>query len=113
MFEQALSHWESDDFFQYFQQAFTQLSLDELPLFVCCKYSGAIDRDSISLRLLSSRSDSQAIHLNIGVFFCEILSGCACNDDPSQAIMLENNYCELMVKINRADAKVTFASCAS
>ncbi|MBC8494222.1 MAG: hypothetical protein ISR74_06320 [Candidatus Thioglobus sp.] len=112
MFEQALNHWEEDDFFQYFQQAFAQLNLDELPLFTCCKYSGVIDPDSISLRLLSSRSDAQTIHLKIGVFFCEILSGCACSDDPSLAIMLENNYCELTVEINRADAKTTFASCA-
>ena len=108
MFEQALNHWEEDDFFQYFQQAFAQLSLDELPLSACCMYSGVIDPDSISLRLLSSRSDAQTIYLKIGIFFCEILSGCACSDDPSQAIVLENSYCELSATLDRKNAKLSF-----
>ncbi|CAC9490830.1 hypothetical protein BPUTSESOX_1873 [uncultured Gammaproteobacteria bacterium] len=41
------------------------------------------------------------IQLKTGVFFREVLAGCACSDDVSQAINYENGYCELQVKFNR------------
>ncbi|MBT6360436.1 MAG: hypothetical protein HOJ52_06195, partial [Candidatus Thioglobus sp.] len=44
----------------------------------------------------------------IGVFFCEVLSGCACSDDPSQAMMLENSYCELRMDIDCTSAQIEF-----
>ncbi|MDG2395143.1 hypothetical protein [Candidatus Thioglobus sp.] len=108
MFSQALKHWGSDDFPQCFKRAFGGLNLDDLPLFACCTHSGVIDKDSISVTILSSSADKQTIHLKIGVFFCEILSGCACSDDPSQAMILENSYCELSVKLNRNNATLSF-----
>jgi len=36
------------------------------------------------------------------VFFQEILSGCACSDDPSQAMTHENSYCEINIIINKS-----------
>ena len=108
MFDQALEYWGSDSFPHYFKRAFSKLSLSELPLLACCQHSGVIDKETISLSILTSSADEQAIHLKIGVFFCEILSGCACSDDPSQAIMLENSYCELSVKLDRHKAELSF-----
>lgn len=108
MFSQALKHWGSDEFSHCFKRAFSGLSLDDLPLFACCAHSGVIDKDSISVTILSSSADKQTIHLKIGVFFCEILSGCACSDDPSQAMILENSYCELNAQLNRKNANLSF-----
>ena len=108
MFKQALKRWGSDDFPQCFKLAFAQLTLDELPLFSCCTHSGVIDKDSISIAILSSSADEQTICLKIGVFFCEILSGCACSDDPSQAMIFENSYCELVLELDRQTAKINF-----
>ncbi len=108
MFDKSLKHWGSDEFSQYFKQDFNSLDLEELPLFACCTHSGVIDKDSVGLRILNSSSDEQTIYLKIGVFFCEILSGCACNDDPSQAMMFENSYCEFSVELDRGNAQVSF-----
>ncbi|SMM98166.1 hypothetical protein SPONL_1963 [uncultured Candidatus Thioglobus sp.] len=36
------------------------------------------------------------------------MAGCACSDDPSQAISYENGYCELQVSIDKATQKITF-----
>jgi hypothetical protein len=108
MFKQALKHWGNDDFFQYFKLAFNKLTLDELPLFDYCTHSLIIDKDSIDITMLSSADNEQVVILKIGVFFREVLSGCACNDDPSQAIIFENSYCELSLEINQQTAKISF-----
>lgn len=115
MFNEALKYWGSDEFPEYFKRAIQALELDQLPLFECCHHSGVIDQSSIDVMILSSSADMQALHLKIGVFFCEISSGCACRDDPSPAEIRENSYCELLVEIDRTDAavKFTYASYAS
>lgn len=90
------------------QQALKHLTLDNLPLIECCHHSGNIDEESIDINLLSSAEFEQVIQLKIGVFFREILPGCACSDDPSQAISYENGYCELQVEVDKTTAKVIF-----
>ena len=108
MFKKVLKHWDSDDFSQYFKYAFNTLKLEDLPLFQHCTHSGVIDEDSVEVRVLSRSMDEQIAHLTIGVFFCEVLSGCACSDDPSQAMMLENSYCELRMDIDCTSAQIEF-----
>jgi len=108
VFDQALKYWGSADFSEYFKRAFGELSLEELPLLDCCQHSGVIYKDTIGVTILASSADSQAIYLKIGVFFCEILSGCACSDDPSQAIMLENSYCEFNATLHKKNAQLSF-----
>ena len=115
MFDEALQYWGSDEFPQYFKRAIQALDLDQLPLFECCNHSAVIDQKSIDVMILSSSADEQTIHLKIAVFFCEILSGCACSDDPSQGEIRENSYCELLVEIDQDNSQVdfTYASYAS
>ncbi|WP_237732038.1 hypothetical protein [Bathymodiolus thermophilus thioautotrophic gill symbiont] len=50
----------------------------------------------------------QRFQLKIGVFFREVLTGCACSDDPLQAIMYENGYCELHAELNKTTALISF-----
>ncbi len=108
MFRVVLSHWGKDSFTQHFKAAIQALELGVLPLERCCNHSAIIDKDSIDVMILSSSADNKTIQLKIGVFFCEVLSGCACSDDPSQAMIHENSYCELLVEIDRANAQVEF-----
>ena len=107
MFKMALEHWD-DDFFQYFKRAFSTLNFDDIPLSQHCSHSGIIDKDNIEITILSKSMNKQVASLTIGVFFCEILSGCACSDDPSQAMTYENAYAELHMTIERADARIKF-----
>ena len=110
MFANALAHWQTDEFFKYLKQDFAALELTQLPLSSCCNHSAVIDKDSIEVMILSSQDADQSIQLKVGVFFCEILSGCACSDDPSQAKILENSYCELMVNISKETAEATLTN---
>ena len=113
MFDRVLECWGSDEFPQAFKQAIKSLELEELPLANCCNHSAVIDEDSIDVMILSSHETDDQIQIKIGVFFCEILSGCACSDDPSQAEILENSHCELLVEIDRTNAQVKFTSASS
>ena len=107
MFKEALEHWD-DDFSQYFKRAFDTLNLEDIPLTQHCSHSGVIDKESIEVTILSKSMNEQVASLTIGVFFCEILSGCACSDDPSQAMIHENAYGEFHITIDRADARIEF-----
>ncbi|CAB5506174.1 hypothetical protein THERMOT_2286 [Bathymodiolus thermophilus thioautotrophic gill symbiont] len=77
-------------------------------LIKCCQHSGNIDESSIRIILLSSVETMQRFQLKIGVFFREVLTGCACSDDPLQAIMYENGYCELHAELNKTTALISF-----
>jgi hypothetical protein len=68
------------------QQALKTLTLDNLPLPVCCRHSGDIDKDSVEITILSSAESENIIQLKTGIFFREVLVGCVCSDDASQAI---------------------------
>lgn len=98
MFDQAFQYWETPDFKPY---CLAQLKafVDELPLGQCCMHSSVIDPESVSFRMISTQRQDTSIGLKIGVFFEELLSGCACSDDPSQAMIRENGYCEMQLLI--------------
>lgn len=110
MFDKALACWGSDEFPQQFKQAIKSLELEALPLKDCCNHSAVIDQTTIEPIILSSQETDQNIQIKAGVFFCEVLSGCACSDDPSQAKILENSYCEISVTIDKNSGIVEFTN---
>ncbi len=110
MFEQVLKCWGSDEFSEVFKYEIKSLELGVLPLDSCCNHSAVIDKDSIDPVVLSSHETDRDIQIKTGVFFCEILSGCACSDDPSQAMIHENSYCEINVIIDKDSAKARFVN---
>ena len=99
MFDQVFQYWETPDFKSY---CLAQLKAfaPELPLGHCCTHSSMIDPESIGFRIISTQHQDSSIGLKIGVFFEEVLSGCACSDDPSQAMIRENGYCEMQLLIS-------------
>jgi len=113
VFDQALRCWGSDEFPQYFKQAIQSLELGVLPLKDCCNHSAVIDQATIEPIILSSHETKDSVEIKIGVFFCEVLSGCACSDDPSQAKILENSYCELIISLNKNTKEARYSSASS
>jgi len=109
MFQQALNDFGADTFSGSFKQAFKSLSAGDLSLSACCNHSGDIDETSIDVTILNSTETKQVIQLKIGIFFHEVLAGCACSDDPSQAVTYENGYCELDAEINKTTALISFS----
>ncbi len=113
MFDQALAYWGDDKFPQYFKQAVQSLELGVLPLKDCCNHSAVIDQTTIEPMILSSVETQDRVEVKTGVFFCEVLSGCACSDDPSQAKILENSYCELIISLDKNTKEASYSSVSS
>jgi hypothetical protein len=113
VFDQALKYWGSDKFPQYFKQAVQSLELGILPLKDCCNHSAVIDQSTIEPIILSSHETKDSVEIKTGVFFCEVLSGCACSDDPSQAKILENSYCELTISLDKNTKEASYSSAFS
>jgi hypothetical protein len=65
LFQQAYDKFENDKF----KQALKTLTLDNLPLSVCCRHSGDIDKGSVEITILSSAESENIIQLKTGVFF--------------------------------------------
>lgn len=83
-------------------QALKSLTLKDLSLVECCYHSGNIDKDSVEIIILSTTKFDDRVQLKIGVFFREVLTGCACSDNPFQTISYENGYCEQQLIFNNA-----------
>ncbi|RUM77285.1 MAG: hypothetical protein DSZ16_09775 [Candidatus Thioglobus sp.] len=113
MFDQAIKYWGSNEFPQYFKQAVQSLELGVLPLKDCCNHNAVIDQATIEPIILSSHETKDSVEIKTGVFFCEVLSGCACSDDASQAKILENSYCELTISLDKNTKEASYSSAFS
>ncbi len=106
-------HWVNAAFSvssaESFKQAFKLLPISDLPLNDCCQHSGDIDENSIEMMVLSNVETEQKIQFKIGVFFREVLAGCACSDDSSQAMIYEDGYCELVAEFDKVTAFISFS----
>ena len=65
---------------------------------------GYVDDSSITCTVLNFKDDKDHITIKTGIFFTEILICCGCGDDP----VPENAYCEIMIKLDKKNAKAIF-----
>jgi hypothetical protein len=77
---------------------------DSLPLQQALSGTSAVADEAITVVLLDARADETTIHTKVGIFFAGILAGCSCADDPTP-VEPQTEYCELLLEIDRVDAK--------
>lgn len=100
----SLKKWASEDFKKVLKQELEALADGVLPLDQATCQGGKADGSDISALINSATENDSKIHINVGIFFDEIIAGCNCGDDP----MAENTYCELLVSIDKASAEADF-----
>ena len=71
-----------------------------LPLQQALSHGNFANTDNLDIMILSITDDKSTIQAKVGIFFTSIISGCQCSDDPTP-INEENEYCELMLNINK------------
>lgn len=101
----TLAAWEHGTFSETFIEEMASISPDELPLIKLLRYGSDIV-DQPSFMILGSEADEKAINIRSGVFFCSVLGGCNCADDPSP-LDRHNEYGELTFSIDRLDASTS------
>lgn len=78
----------------------------ELPLQQAARATSAVTDDRIEALLLDASEDGGRIRAKVGVFFSGIVAGCSCADDPTPVEPVQE-YCELLLSIDRATAATT------
>ena len=102
--DNSLRAWETDAFAGTLKADILGLGAGVLPLHEAAA-GGCVDEGDIEITVLDSTDDATEIHVNVGVFFAEIIAGCSCGDEPSTS----NAYCELRVSIDKATGLARFA----
>jgi hypothetical protein len=102
--ENSVRAWNTDAFAGVLKADILELGGAVLPLHEAAT-TGCVDEGDIGITVLGSADNATEIHVNIGVFFAEIIAGCSCGDEPSTS----NAYCELLVSIDKATGLARFA----
>ncbi len=100
----SLRAWETDAFASTLKADILGLGAGVLPLHEAAA-GGCVDEGDIEITVLGTTDNATEIHVNVGVFFAEIIGGCSCGDEPSTS----NAYCELRVSIDKVNGLARFA----
>lgn len=101
----AVRAWPSEAFATILKYEIENLPAGSLPLEQGLACGGRVDDSRVTATFLRSQEDGETILADIGVFFEEIIGGCSCGDDP----LVQNAYCELRVRIDKATGAAVFA----
>lgn len=103
--------WGSADFEQAFVAAAQQLGTADFPLQQALAQSSYVSESPYTVVMLGSTATDNAIQIKAGIFYFGIIAGSCCSDDPTP-LCEENEYCEVLVEIDRqsAAARITLLS---
>jgi hypothetical protein len=99
----SLRTWNQAEFADVLKADLLGLGAGVLPLQEAAA-GGCIDESDVEITVLGSRDSATEIHVNVGVFFTEIIAGCSCGDEPSTSTA----YCELRIRIDKENGQARF-----
>lgn len=100
----SLRAWNTDAFAGILKAEILGLGAGVLPLHEAAA-GGCVDEGDVEITVLGTGDSAAEIHVNVGVFFAEVIAGCSCGDEPSAS----NAYCELRVSIDKTTGLARFA----
>ena len=107
-FEQALAAWGTPAFESVLKEEVERLTLDELPLQQGLVAGSHALEAGIQAMVLSISETDEHFVAKAGIFYCSVIAGCSCADDPTP-IDERNEYCEVELKIDKLSAETTIA----
>lgn len=103
--KESLKHWNTASFKDVFKSELLSLDTSLLPLHRATNQGGHVDYSNLGLTILSTSESENLINVKTGIFFTEIVGGCNCDDDPGES----NNYCILLINIDKNTSTCSFA----
>ncbi len=97
--------WGTPEFNATLKQELQALDSAALPLQQALAAGSHVLENRHSAMVLALSETTDLIHAKVGIFFNSILAGCSCADDPTPISEL-NEYCELLLEINKQTAAV-------
>ena len=102
----SLRAWNSESFKAVIKQELCSIDTNLLPLQKGLHYSSMANADSLSISVLTINDDVKQILVKAGLFYTGIIAGCNCADDPTP-VDENNEYCEVLLRINKQTAETT------
>jgi hypothetical protein len=101
----SLSAWQTDTFSATLKNELESISATQLPLQAELQQGSHVAEDEgFKVMVINTQANDEQIQVKIGIFYASIIAGCACADDPTPLDTC-NEYCELLLVINKATAK--------
>jgi len=105
-FEKSLHAWGRPDFKGVLKQEIEQLDADQLPLQQGLSGSNHVADEPLTVIINSVAETDHSVRVKAGIFYTGLLLGCSCADDPSPPGE-SNEYCEVLVEIDKVTAATT------
>jgi len=102
----SLNAWGTPDFENILKAEIAQLGAEQLPLQQGLSTSSYALDDKLKVRIISVSAGADLIHAKAGIFYSGIIAGCSCADDPTP-VEEQNEYCEIVLDIDRMTAETT------
>lgn len=102
-----LDAWNTDSFRTVLKAELEVLGEDRLPLQQGLSQSSRVSDSGYKVMPISEQDQGDRIQARVAVMYQGIIAGCSCADDPTPVDKI-NEYCELLVTIDRESAKTTF-----
>lgn len=99
----SLAAWNSPAFAAVLQRELEQAGGAQLPLQRGLAATSVALDEKIEVMFLGAVEEPGCIRVRLGVFFAGIVAGCSCAGDPTP-IEPQNEYCELLLSIDKATA---------
>jgi hypothetical protein len=100
----SLLAWNTAIFTDVLSKEIRSLDLKSLPLQRGLRYSSIANPDSLSVTILKTSEEGIYVLVTAALFYTGIIAGCNCADDPT-AVDEINEYCEIIIRINRFTAE--------
>lgn len=109
--KQSLQAWDSDNFRQTLKRELEGLAPEQLPLQQGLANSSYVTDRPFTVLVLNSQARQTSIQAKVGIMYSGIIAGCNCADDPTP-VDEQNEYCELLLVINRASGLTVVHLCS-
>jgi hypothetical protein len=105
-FTNALNAWGTPEFNDILKQEIERLTVEQLPLQQGLSTGSHALDDRLRAMIIRVADEGGVIRATAGIFYTAIIAGCNCADDPTP-VNEENEYCEVLLEINKATAGTT------
>ena len=105
--QSVLDAWGRPDFEDRLTAALGQLDTDILPLQEGLAMGSYALSQPLKTMLIHTEEGSGCIEAKVGIFYHSLMPGCACAGDPTVEDE-QNEYCEVLVKLDKTTAEATF-----
>lgn len=103
---QSLAAAGSKDFESTFKNELARLGPGALPLHLVMAQGNHVLDEGIEVMVLKVSQTAEKIHVKAGIHFRTIITGCACEDDPTPISAIDE-YSEALVSIDRRTGEAT------